>query len=92
VPAAGHRGICCRPVLGTFLNRQIEASFARYLRQVQPDLIHIQHVMALSARLLHLARQSGAPVVLTLHDYWFICGNSQLIWPDAQVCRGKAWA
>jgi len=95
------RRVSCRPhgirasiageFWGTFLNRQIEASFARFLHQVQPDLIHVQHVMALSARLLHLARQSGVPVVLTLHDYWFICGNSQLIWPDAQVCGGKAW-
>jgi glycosyltransferase involved in cell wall biosynthesis len=77
--------------LETFLNRKIEHSFARFEAQFQPDLIHIQHVMALSARLLHLARECGAPVLLTLHDYWFICGNSQLIWPDAQTCRGKRW-
>jgi glycosyltransferase involved in cell wall biosynthesis len=75
----------------TFLNRQIEQSFSRFVAQFQPDLIHFQHVMALSARLLGLARQAGVPVVLTLHDYWFICSNSQLIWPDAQTCRGKAW-
>lgn len=77
--------------LGTFLNRQIEDSFDRFVAQVKPDLIHVQHVMALSARLLPLARQTGVPLVLTLHDYWFICGNSQLIWPDAQTCQGKAW-
>jgi glycosyltransferase involved in cell wall biosynthesis len=77
--------------LGTFLNRRIEDSFGRFVAQVQPDLIHMQHVMALSARLLPLARQAGVPLVLTLHDYWFICGNSQLIWPDAQTCQGKAW-
>jgi glycosyltransferase involved in cell wall biosynthesis len=77
--------------LGTFLNRQIEDSFGRFVAQVKPDLIHVQHVMALSAGLLRLARQAGVPVVLTLHDYWFICGNSQLIWPDTQTCRGKAW-
>jgi glycosyltransferase involved in cell wall biosynthesis len=77
--------------LGTFLNREIEASFACFVDQAQPDLIHVQHVMALSARLLHLARRSGVPVVLTLHDYWFLCGNSQLIWPDARTCTGKAW-
>jgi glycosyltransferase involved in cell wall biosynthesis len=76
--------------LDTFLNRRIEASFSRYVEQVQPDLIHVQHVMALSARILQLARRTGVPVLLTLHDYWFICGNSQLVWPDAQVCRGKA--
>jgi glycosyltransferase involved in cell wall biosynthesis len=77
--------------LGTFLNRQIEHSFGRFVARFRPDLIHIQHVMALSARLLHLARECGVPVLLTTHDYWFICGNSQLIWPDAQICRGKRW-
>ena len=75
----------------TFLNRQIEDSFSWFVAQFQPDVIHIQHVMALSARLLHLARCANLPVLLTLHDYWFICGNSQLIWPDAQICQGKAW-
>jgi glycosyltransferase involved in cell wall biosynthesis len=29
-------------------------------------------------------------VLLTLHDYWFLCGNSQLLWPDGRTCRGKA--
>jgi glycosyltransferase involved in cell wall biosynthesis len=87
----GLRASVAGEFLGTFLNRSIEASFARFVAQFQPDLIHVQHVMALSARLLPLARQSGAPVALTLHDYWFICGNSQLIWPDTQVCQGKAW-
>jgi len=74
----------------TFLNRQIEGAFSRFVGRFQPDLIHVQHVMALSARLLPLARQAGGPLLLTLHDYWFICANSQLIRPDAQVCRGKA--
>ncbi|HFD40183.1 MAG TPA: glycosyltransferase [Anaerolineae bacterium] len=93
------RRVACRPggwrasVAGqffdTFVNRRIEAGFARFVARFQPDLIHIQHVMALSARLLPLARRS-APTLLTLHDYWFLCGNSQLIWPDGQVCQGKA--
>jgi glycosyltransferase involved in cell wall biosynthesis len=76
--------------LGTFLNRQIEASFARFLEETQPNLVHFQHVMSLSARLPGLARRAGVPALLTLHDYWFLCGNSQLLWPDARPCRGKA--
>jgi len=75
----------------TFLNRAIEADFAHLVAGFQPELIHVQHVMGLSARLLPLARAAGVPVLLTLHDYWFLCSNSQLIWPDGQVCRGKAW-
>lgn len=75
----------------TFYNRDVEASFRRFLAEVQPDIIHFQHLMLLSYRLLALARRAGIPALLTLHDYWFLCANSQLIWPDGQVCQGKAW-
>lgn len=94
------RQVSCKPkglaasvageFFGTFLNRSIEDSFSQFVRLFRPDLIHVQHVMALSARLLPLAAQTGLPVVLTLHDYWFLCANSQLIWPDGQICQGKA--
>jgi len=75
----------------TFRNAAIEASFARVVKHFRPELIHVQHVMNLSARLLTLAHAAGVPVLLTLHDYWFLCANSQLLWPDGRVCRGKAW-
>jgi glycosyltransferase involved in cell wall biosynthesis len=87
---AGLKGSVAGEFLGTFLNRQIEDSFRHLLADLQPDLVHFQHVMALSARLIPLARRAGLPALLTLHDYWFICGNAQLIWPDTRTCRGKA--
>jgi glycosyltransferase involved in cell wall biosynthesis len=87
----GLRASVASEFLSTFLNRQIEASFSRFLKEIQPDLVHFQHAMSLSARLPALARRAGLPVLLTLHDYWFLCGNSQLIWPDAHPCRGKAF-
>lgn len=76
--------------LDTFFNPDVEVAFRRFLDEVRPDLVHFQHVMLLSHRLIGLAKLRRLPVLLTLHDYWFICGNSQLIWPDGQVCRGKA--
>jgi glycosyltransferase involved in cell wall biosynthesis len=76
--------------LDTFYSRGIERAFGRFLDESRPDLVHFQHVMWLSYRLIAMAKQRGLPAVLTLHDYWFLCANSQLIWPDAQVCQGKA--
>jgi len=76
--------------LDTFFNPDIERAFLRFLDEVRPDIVHFQHVMLLSYRLIGLAKRRGLPALLTLHDYWFICSNSQLIWPDARVCRGKA--
>jgi len=89
-PLVGWRSFPLVEFYRTFLNPTIERDFAAFLAREQPDVVHFQHVMALSARLIPIARRMGFPVVLTLHDYWFLCSNSQLIWPDAQVCRGKA--
>lgn len=72
----------------TFYNPEVEQSFQRFVEAFKPDLIHFQHLMLLSYRLPALSR--SIPQLLTLHDYWFLCANSQLIWPDAQLCRGKA--
>jgi glycosyltransferase involved in cell wall biosynthesis len=70
----------------TFRDAAIEADFAAFLDEVQPDLIHYQHVQGVSAQLIALGR--GRPRVATLHDYWYFCANSQLIRPNRQVCSG----
>jgi len=76
--------------LDTFLNADVEQAFGTFLDQARPDVVHFQHVMLLSYRLIGQAKGAGLPVLLTLHDYWFQCSISQLVWPDAQACRGKA--
>ena len=76
----------------TFRNKATEKEFWRFLSQVQPDLVHFQHVQGVSARLIPMA--AGRPRVLTLHDYWYFCANSQLIKPDRRICEDPArgWA
>lgn len=74
----------------TFFNPDIERSFERFLDAFQPDVVHFQHLMLLSFRLIAQTKRRGLPCLLTLHDYWFICSNSQLIWPNAEICHGKA--
>ena len=77
--------------LDTFLNPDVERAFQCFLDEVRPDIVHFQHMMLLSYRLIGLAKRRGLPALLTLHDYWFICSVSQLVRPDAQICRGKAF-
>ncbi len=77
--------------LDTFLNPDVERAFQCFLDEVRPDIVHFQHMMLLSYRLIGLAKRRGVPALLTLHDYWFICSVSQLVRPDAQICRGKAF-
>lgn len=68
----------------TFRDTGIESEFRKLLARVRPDLIHFQHVQGVSAKLIELT--SAWPRVVTLHDYWYFCANSQLIRPNRQVC------
>ncbi len=72
----------------TFRDGTLESRFAHFLQQVKPDVVHFQHVQAVSARLIELA--AGRPRFATLHDYWYFCANSQLIRPDRSPCAGPS--
>jgi glycosyltransferase involved in cell wall biosynthesis len=73
----------------TFRDAHIEESFRDFLATFPPDLVHFHHVQGVSAALIPLAKER--PHLVTLHDYWFFCANSQLLWPDGQVCGGPRW-
>ncbi len=73
----------------TFRDTAIEAGFRDFLATTQPDVVHVQHVQGVSAELIALAQ--NWPRIVTLHDYWFFCANSQLLRPDGQVCMGPRW-
>ena len=77
-----------RKALARFHNPRIEQSFAAYLDRVRPAVVHFQHLFKLSASLIAVAQGMGIPTVVTLHDYWFLCDNGQLLRPGLRVCTG----
>jgi glycosyltransferase involved in cell wall biosynthesis len=76
----------------TFGDRFLSDSLVHVMAKTQPDVIHVHHLMGLPAGILVTA-SSTAPVVVTLHDYWWICANAQLITDySGQVCAGpRGW-
>ncbi len=76
--------------MARFHNPTIAASFARYLRSLRPDVVHFHHLVKLSGSLIGAAQELGIPTVVTLHDYWFLCHNGQLLRPGEVVCTGPA--
>jgi glycosyltransferase involved in cell wall biosynthesis len=82
-----------RRFLATFGDTAIERLFERVLDDFRPDLVHVQHLMGLPARLLRILARCRIPYVVTLHDYWWICANAQLLTNDGQqICAGpRLW-
>lgn len=66
---------------------QAEEALSRTLAAFRPDVVHFMHLLYLSATLPALAREHGAAVVMTLHDFWLQCPRfGQRLHPDGTTC------
>jgi glycosyltransferase involved in cell wall biosynthesis len=73
----------------TFGQRYILDAFYRVIEQTQPNLVHIQHLMGLPVALTQYIQDLDIPFIITLHDYWWVCANAQLLTNySQQVCNG----
>jgi len=73
-------------VRASYHEPRAEAVFRDVCRRERPDVVHFQHLIHLSAGLVHVARELGLPTIVHLHDYWAACARVQLIRPDGRVC------
>ena len=52
---------------------RVERLFDRAVREVGPDVIHLQELAGLPSSVIDVALATGAPTILTLQDYWLLC-------------------
>lgn len=61
--------------------------FRGLLATEKPDVVHFHHLAHWGSSALVAAREFGAKVVLTLHDYFLLCENAVLLKDDLELCR-----
>jgi glycosyltransferase involved in cell wall biosynthesis len=64
----------------------IDQALRDYLAQVKPDLIHFQHFLYLTTDLVAIAKATGAPVVISLRNFWFRCPMGTRLYHDGTLC------
>ena len=72
----------------TYINKEIEDLFRTLITDIDPNIIHFEHLIGLSSTFIEIAGELKIPTVITLHDYWFICPNIQLLKYDYTICNG----
>jgi len=63
---------------------------AALLRELQPDVVHIHHLMTVGVEMVGVVRRvlPGVPVVMTLHDYYALCANDgQMVTTGGALCH-----
>jgi len=71
--------------VATLFNALTHADFKRVLVEVKPDIVHSHSMVELTPAMWRAARQSGAAVVHTLHDYDLLCIRAALFM-DGKRC------
>ena len=66
----------------------VERAFSSVLEEVRPDIVHVNHLIGLSPRIVALASQAGARVVLSLHDFYAECPLVHLVTTSGELCAG----
>ncbi len=80
----------CNSFEDTYRNDQIAEKLNDVLVEIKPDIVHIQHLLYLSANIVKKIKECHIPVIFTLHDYWLICPQGQLLRDNTTLCRGES--
>jgi glycosyltransferase involved in cell wall biosynthesis len=72
----------------TYSSARLNAQLQHVLEATAPDVLHVHNLLNLSFDLPRLARERGAAVVATLHDYTLVCpsGGQRVHVAEAHVC------
>lgn len=68
-------------------NPEREAHFSRLLTAYSIDIVHFQHLLGHVPSLPYIARALGLPTVLSLHDYYCLCWQFNLLDHTGQFCE-----
>lgn len=78
-----------QPLAYLYYNPVLIEYVRRFLKDFQPDVVHISSMYTLSASAIEAAKDLGLPVVLTLSDFWSICPRHTLLRYDGSICNGQ---
>lgn len=59
---------------------EVEEAYRAAVSRLRPDIVHIHQLAGLSAELVGISRESGARVLVSLHDYLCICPTDTVHW------------
>lgn len=74
----------------TYFQPELEGILERVLREVSPDLLHVNHLLNHTAKLLDVARRLSVPTYATFTDFFGFCLNNKLEAADGSLCAGPS--
>lgn len=68
-------------------NPRVASVIGELADQFRPDLVHMHCLQDIGAGCLSVLEDMDIPVVLSVHDFWWICERQFMIRPDQSYCN-----
>lgn len=75
-----------RGYVDAYVNAEAGERIARIVAEIEPDIAHVHCVQDLGADCLMRLKTAGLPVVLSVHDFWWLCERQFMLRPDGGWC------
>lgn len=72
-------------------DRSAQRLYFSILSQVNADVVHIRHLLGFTFDMPEIAKLLGMRVVLSFHDFYFVCPSTHLIDSTTTYCAGNCW-
>lgn len=72
----------------SYCNPLITCALDHLVEDIQPHAVHIHHLTHLSVGIVPILAANKIPIMMTLHDFWYICPRGQLLDNDLNRCPG----
>lgn len=69
-----------------FWDEQMSARIVQLARDIGVDCAHVHCVQGIGANLLPALHTEGVPVILSVHDFWWLCPRQFMVMPDGKYC------
>ncbi len=69
-----------------YTNPQVTEIVAGLLDDLQPDLVHAHCIQEIGVGILPMIKRRGVPLVLSVHDFWWLCERQFMIRANGRYC------
>ncbi|MGK8235120.1 glycosyltransferase [Roseovarius sp. MS2] len=67
-------------------NPEIGGVVSDLIADLSPDLMHVHCIQEIGVDILRVAKRAQVPIVISVHDYWWICERQFMVKPDQVYC------
>lgn len=75
-----------RPYAELYDNSHVTEAIDGLMQTLAPDVVHLHCLQDIGAGVIAAAKRRGLPVVLSTHDFWWLCERQFMIRMDGRYC------